>query len=325
MAGESKVAGDVQAVRLEWVDAAKGLGIVLVIIAHVWTRGPVRDFIYSFHMPLFFLLSGYMSKPRPMGDFLRKQWLAMAVPYIAFLLSLALFDVVFENMRGHHAIFRDGYDAARRLMLGGSELRGPFTIFWFTPCLFFARVAQNAIGQAIPNPRDWRWIIVAAMMTAFGIWIGRLSDFSPLGLLTVPIVVALLWAGALWRSIVRDELFMTIAVLASVVVAVMLARWHVPPLNMKIGDYGWPSVSLVAAVVLSLCLCRVARAMPITLFCRLGQMSLVIMYLHVAVIHYLTPYMNKYLILLAALTVPVAAFEGVKKFALTRRLYLGQA
>ena len=57
-----------QNTRFDWVDTAKGLGIILVVIAHVWTKGPVRDFIYSFHMPLFFLLSGYMSKPRPMFE-----------------------------------------------------------------------------------------------------------------------------------------------------------------------------------------------------------------------------------------------------------------
>lgn len=324
MAGESKVAGGTRSTRLEWVDAAKGLGIILVIVAHVWTRGPVRDFIYSFHMPLFFLLSGYMSKPRPMGDFVGRQWSAMAVPYIAFLLSLAVFDVVFESWRGHHAIFRDGYDAAWRLTLGGSELRGPFTIFWFVPCLFLARLLQNAIGQALPNPRDWRWAVVAAAMTAFGIWIGHLSEFSPLGMLTVPMVVALLWLGALWRTMARDALLLAVAVPAGVVAAVMLAHWHVPPLNMKVVEYGWPSVSLIAAVVLSLCLCRIARAVPLKIFCRLGQMSLVIMYLHVAVIHYLTPYMGKYMILLAALAVPVGAFEVMKKFAVTRRLYLGQ-
>jgi fucose 4-O-acetylase-like acetyltransferase len=143
-------------------------------------------------------------------------------------------------------------------------------------------------------------------------------------MLTVPMVVALLWLGSLWRTMERDGWLMAIALPAGVVVAVMLARWHVPPLNMKVGDYGWPLVSLIAAVLLSLALCRVARAAPLKLFCRLGQMSLVIMYLHVAVIHYLTPYMSKYLILLAALVVPVAAFEVMKKFTLTRRLYLGQ-
>lgn len=57
--------------RMAWIDAARGIGIILVVIGHV-SRGLVSadvphptwlvttaDFvIYSFHMPLFFLLSG---------------------------------------------------------------------------------------------------------------------------------------------------------------------------------------------------------------------------------------------------------------------------
>lgn len=57
--------------RIDWVDIAKGIGIVLVVVGHTlrglanadlmaWTPVPrfVDQFIYSFHMPLFFLLSG---------------------------------------------------------------------------------------------------------------------------------------------------------------------------------------------------------------------------------------------------------------------------
>ncbi|WP_079417644.1 acyltransferase family protein [Thiomonas intermedia] len=65
-----------QTARTDWVDAAKGIGIVLVVYGHV-ARGLhtaglypddrafalVDDVIYSFHMPLFFLLSGLFFQP----------------------------------------------------------------------------------------------------------------------------------------------------------------------------------------------------------------------------------------------------------------------
>lgn len=59
--------------RLVWIDSAKGIGIVLVVIGHAWRgletahliRNPslysaVDTVIYSFHMPLFFFLSGLL-------------------------------------------------------------------------------------------------------------------------------------------------------------------------------------------------------------------------------------------------------------------------
>ena len=44
--------------RLAVFDVAKGLGILLVVFAHInYTNIPLV-YIYSFHMPLFFLISG---------------------------------------------------------------------------------------------------------------------------------------------------------------------------------------------------------------------------------------------------------------------------
>jgi fucose 4-O-acetylase-like acetyltransferase len=308
--------------RLEWVDTAKGIGIILVAVAHAWTRGPVRDLIYAFHMPLFFLLSGYMSKPRPMADFTRKQLWAMAVPYAAFLLLLAGWDWAFETLRGHHPIFRDGQDALWRLGVGGSELRGPFTIFWFVPSLFFARLLQNALGNRWPQARDPRWLAVMIPALVGGVWIGARSDFSPLGLLSVPAVLVLLWIGALWRTVGDDRKLVLGALVVSLV---LVATVKLPPLNMKVGDYGTPWLSLPGAVLLSLGLVWIARRLPLPVLGYLGRMSLVIMYLHVAVVHYLSPYLPKYALLALALLIPLGFGAVVQRIALIRRLFLGQA
>ncbi len=45
--------------RIEWVDIARGIGIILVILGHIGI-GKVGKFIYSFHIPLFFFLSGFL-------------------------------------------------------------------------------------------------------------------------------------------------------------------------------------------------------------------------------------------------------------------------
>lgn len=40
------------------LDAAKGLLILTVVFAHCFTEGTLHDFIFSFHMPAFFVLAG---------------------------------------------------------------------------------------------------------------------------------------------------------------------------------------------------------------------------------------------------------------------------
>lgn len=44
--------------RADYLDIAKGIGIILVIIGHSRVYKPIFNFIYAFHMPLFFIISG---------------------------------------------------------------------------------------------------------------------------------------------------------------------------------------------------------------------------------------------------------------------------
>ena len=46
--------------RLDYIDRAKGMLIILVVIGHIWQSGVVFDLIYTFHMPAFFVISGIL-------------------------------------------------------------------------------------------------------------------------------------------------------------------------------------------------------------------------------------------------------------------------
>ena len=50
------------------ISAAKGIGILLVLIGHFGFIPEVKRFIYLFHMPLFFFLSGYFFKTRSLAE-----------------------------------------------------------------------------------------------------------------------------------------------------------------------------------------------------------------------------------------------------------------
>ena len=46
-------------VRIQWIDYSKFIGIVMVILGHLYLNNKyITNFIYSFHMPFFFFLSG---------------------------------------------------------------------------------------------------------------------------------------------------------------------------------------------------------------------------------------------------------------------------
>ncbi|MBQ8345321.1 MAG: acyltransferase family protein, partial [Clostridia bacterium] len=48
--------------RISWIDIAKGIAILLVLLGHTICPTWMSVYIYSFHMPLLFVLSGYTLK-----------------------------------------------------------------------------------------------------------------------------------------------------------------------------------------------------------------------------------------------------------------------
>ena len=50
--------------RKNWIDWAKAIGILLVVMGHSEYSNPlVVQMIFMIHMPLFFVVSGYLFKP----------------------------------------------------------------------------------------------------------------------------------------------------------------------------------------------------------------------------------------------------------------------
>ena len=48
--------------RIDYMDILKALAIIAVVIGHCDSPHPLYNFIYLYHMPLFFFISGYFYK-----------------------------------------------------------------------------------------------------------------------------------------------------------------------------------------------------------------------------------------------------------------------
>lgn len=92
--------------RIEYVDLIKGFGILTVVIGHFIAKNfaepaksiPSYNFIYSFHMPLFMFIGGYVAylsyrnaKFRRGGNYLLKKSRELMLPYLMGPLLIAPF------------------------------------------------------------------------------------------------------------------------------------------------------------------------------------------------------------------------------------------
>ena len=89
MATESKMKLN----RIEWIDITKGIAIFLMVIGHTSIPVPLSKWIWSFHMPLFFIISGLLfnkEKYTSIKYFFKSRIRSLAIPYIVFS-SIILF------------------------------------------------------------------------------------------------------------------------------------------------------------------------------------------------------------------------------------------
>ena len=72
--------GNMKTKRNATIDIMKGIGIILVMLGH--QNLPINIFIYSFHMPLFFIIGGYFYREKSILSSIKKDFRRLIVPYI---------------------------------------------------------------------------------------------------------------------------------------------------------------------------------------------------------------------------------------------------
>ena len=116
------------------IDAAKGFGILFVILGHlVYYDSPLFRIIFNFHMPLFFALSGMTFSPDKYADgkaILKRLWTNLGVPFVFFTLLGTVICILTGRFVQHSLM--------DWLRVGSSFVRGdPYVAgsLWFLTCL----------------------------------------------------------------------------------------------------------------------------------------------------------------------------------------------
>ena len=89
--------------RIDWIDIAKGLGILAVILGHCHLPEKVWNSIYSWHMPIFFVISGYFYRVQPFEVLFKKKINSLLKPYFFTCVTIALIEGVKGGI-AHHSV-----------------------------------------------------------------------------------------------------------------------------------------------------------------------------------------------------------------------------
>lgn len=154
--------------RVEYIDIAKGIGIILVVMGHAYQM-PHDWFkvIFSVHMPLFFILSGYVFSFRteePFRAVLKKNARGLLVPYVLTtgiiiilksVMAVAGGRSIWEQVRlwGIAALYGSGSTVPD----GMEEYIYSIGVIWFLLALFVGRmVLWLILHSRVP----WLWALL---------------------------------------------------------------------------------------------------------------------------------------------------------------------
>ena len=159
--------------RLGWLDRARGIGLVLVVAGHAMVgllsagaAAPemkvINDFIYAFHMPLFFMLAGMTSAglmKQPLGTFAQRVGLRTLYPYV-------LWSIIFLGVHSLGAGMtntQSGLDQILRLHLE------PVAVYWFLLAIFVCQL----LGRLLWRAPDLVVLPLAVLMIVVGLDLGH--------------------------------------------------------------------------------------------------------------------------------------------------------
>ena len=157
--------------RIVWADTARALGIFLVVLGHNSVPPFIGKYIFSFHMPLFFFISGYlfdMGKYANFRDFLTKKRDSILIPYFVFsfisYVFWAFFAIRFEESQGVDiltpfiGIFYSNNKYAPMTHNG---------VLWFLTCLFIVELMFYLIRKKTVNDHTLLLLLIASSIVGY--------------------------------------------------------------------------------------------------------------------------------------------------------------
>lgn len=141
--------------KIAWINNLKGLAIIAVVLGHM--ASPLVKFIYAWHIPLFFFISGLLIKDdRSVKESLTKDFKKLLIPYFIFS-GLGLLSEYIKRWLWPNFTFVNGSINLRDELMGifwwmdYSHLHHYGFVLWFLPALFWTKNIYLLLLKLVKN------------------------------------------------------------------------------------------------------------------------------------------------------------------------------
>lgn len=287
-----------QPTRIQWIDALKGLGISLIVLGHIWAlndRSWFYDWLFAFHVPLFFFAAGLSLNPHklPTVTYALRRARQLLTPYFIYaLLGYLLYlggYLLTKNQPAPPAAFDYGLWTP---LLGIFEARAGEgrlvnSPLWFLPALLIALVITQGINRHYH--RAWLRFLLITVISGTTLAIAH-RLMLPLSANAALIAVLFLQAGYEYQRLGYPFPQLTVNV-GLLMLASLALSMLAPALNGSVdlaeARVNNPLLYLIlsfSGIILSLTTANVVPKKVLHALVAIGQHSLVILVTHMLII-----------------------------------------
>lgn len=193
--------------RISWVDSAKGLGIILVVLGHTSLPQEIKTYIYSFHMPLFFFLSGVVfNEKKNFSAFLKGKLKGIVIPYFIISIITYIFWILVTRHIGANSakisIFKPIIGMFYSTPAGTWLAHNVF--IWFLTTLFVVEISFYFVNKLVNN--KLLKIIILLLFSIIGYLYAGFSFRLPWGIDIAFTAIVFYGAGFLVKNYVVDNI-----------------------------------------------------------------------------------------------------------------------
>lgn len=264
-------------------DSMKGLAILCMIIAHSPRDPFIWKFIHTWHMPLFFIISGFFFHPKTIRDYLQKNARQLLLPYIVVGTTLVALSYIKQQLTGGKI---DGRTLTILGFITGSgtqqtQFWGHYSIgaIWFLQAMFWCRIIYNAIAVRFEHDKLKQFITII-IATVIANYIANYI-FLPTNLLYGIQAMLFFYIGHCAQQYDLLNIYKPNALIWSVGIILCLLSVLSGSLSMAENMYGYWPINIIAAIITTYLIYLIVKKW---LNCRFlaycGRISLVMLCVH---------------------------------------------
>ena len=261
--------------RLMYLDIAKGIGIILVVIGH--TSSSLTKYIYQFHMPLFFFISGFLfSKKKPVKNYVVKKIESLYIPYVLCNLVVYIPLAIIENQSIQRILIKT---LKIIFLLDGAVLLGAT---WFIASLFWISILFRISFYICDRFNVKKYNILYMIIMIFGV-IG-LYTHLPFKISTMMTGFAFFCLGYILKSNINKNISVKLKVILSIIsLLVIISFAQINNIEMSQSIYTYKILFIISSmcgIFLILTMSSVIEKMGDKALSYIGKNSIYILILH---------------------------------------------